>query len=72
MRALGRKFNHNVRCDYCKHSVPRGKVVYEFKGEDIKAQGLYHNRQCYEEALKEYEKTQSELGIEDQDINYEE
>ena len=33
--------------------IPKGKIGYQIVGdEEIKAQGLFHGRTCYEAALK--------------------
>ena len=52
------------RCDFDNLPIPKGKYGLEVTGdpERVKAQGFYHGRNCYQAALTNYEKKQSEFN----------
>ena len=56
------KEHPNMRCHFDNILIPVNKPAYQITGgEDIKAQGIYHGRQCYESALKHYEEVEKEM-----------
>lgn len=66
---LGRsiKIETNIRCDYCGRQIEKGKFGVQVTGdpEEVKAQGMYHGRLCYEAALNDYEDKKEELDMEE-------
>ena len=68
---LGRqiKIETSRPCDYehpdnpLQRIIPKGKIGYQIVGdENIKAQGLFHSRFCYEAALKNYNELTKKMG----------
>lgn len=62
------KMETNGRCDFCHGIIPVGRYGSEVRGEGVKAQGLYHGKECYDAAREHYEQMQGEEGIEDDKI----
>lgn len=51
------KVDTPLRCDFCHHVIEKEKYATQVVGDEtVKAQGIFHGRECYEAALNEYEK----------------
>lgn len=67
---LGRslRVETNIRCDYCHRQIEKGKFATQVSGdpEEVKAQGTFHGRLCYEGALADYETKVKEEGMQEE------
>lgn len=53
-----------IRCDFDHRPIEKGKYATQVIGDsEIKAQGIYHGRICYESALAHYKDTVKEEGM---------
>lgn len=53
----------NIRCDFDHRVIEKGRFATQVVGdENIRAQGLYHGRLCYEAALADYEQKLKEFN----------
>ena len=51
------KMEANIRCDWDHQKIDKGSSAYQVVGDEtILAQGLYHGRGCYGNALADYQK----------------
>ena len=59
------KVTTNLRCDFDHGIIPKGKHATQVIGdpETVKAQGMYHGRQCYEAALADYTKKKEDFDM---------
>lgn len=68
---LGRsiKMQAAQRCDFCGRAIEQGKYGTMVTGDpkEVKAQGLFHGRMCYELALYDYEEKRKKMGMEDEE-----
>lgn len=57
-----------VRCDFDHMIIPKGKYATQVIGDPelIKAQGLYHGRQCYEAALADYSQKKEQFDMQEE------
>lgn len=65
---LGRsiKIETAIRCDFCGRQIQAGKYATQIIGdESVKAQGMFHGRNCYEGALEDYQEKTKEFQEED-------
>lgn len=61
---LGKTFHVTtaIRCDYCHRIIPVGKNATKISGDSsIKAQGIFHGKQCYEAAKNHYEELENKM-----------
>ena len=60
------KVEIGIRCDWDHRPIEIGKYATQVQGDpkEIHAQGIYHGRQCYESALKDYEEKLKESVME--------
>lgn len=63
------KVESNLRCDFDHLIIDKGKFATQVAGdpETVKAQGIYHGRQCYEAALQDYTQKKKEIDLENGD-----
>ena len=59
------KVETNVRCDWDHLVIEKGKYLTQVVGDPdtVKAQGVYHGKNCYESALADYEQKIKELDL---------
>ena len=57
-----------LRCDFDHMPIEKGKYATQVVGdpEEVKAQGIYHGRICYEGALADYNQKKEELDIQEE------
>lgn len=57
-----------IRCDYDHRPIEKGKYATQVVGdpEEVKAQGIYHGRLCYEAALSDYNDKKKQFDMEEQ------
>jgi hypothetical protein len=62
------KVESNLRCDWDHQIIHQGKYATQIVGDptEVKAQGLYHGRLCYEAALDDYTKKKEELDMQEE------
>ncbi len=65
------KVETNLRCDFDHGIIPVGRFATQVVGnpEEVKAQGIYHGRLCYESALEDYEKKIKEMNMQEEAQN---
>ena len=67
---LGRsiKIQTDVRCDYDHLIIPKGKFATQVVGDpgEVKAQGLYHGRLCYQSALADYNDKKEQFDLQEE------
>ena len=66
---MGRKISlkENIRCDFDNGVIQRGKSALQVTGDkNVKCQGTYHSRMCWEKALEDYNQKLEETGIEEE------
>lgn len=58
------KVDTNLRCDFDHLVIERGKYATQVAGdpEVVKAQGIYHGKQCYDAALSDYQQKIKEVN----------
>lgn len=67
MRARRIKMESNHLCDWDEHEpfgmkIEKGKYAWQVVGDEtVPAQGLYHGKGCYDNALAKYEKLKKEV-----------
>lgn len=64
---MGRKLKveTSIRCDYDHRPIEKGRYATQVIGdENIKAQGIFHGRLCYEAALADYNQKLKEVNRE--------
>lgn len=71
LRGRSIKVETNIRCDFCHNQIPRGKYATQVIGdpEEVKAQGLYHGRLCYEAALADYNEKKEDFDMQEEIVN---
>lgn len=57
-----------LRCDFDHMPIERGKYATQVVGDpqEVKAQGIYHGRLCYEGALANYQEKKDELDLQEE------
>lgn len=51
-----------IRCDWDSIPIQKGKYAWQVVGDEtVKAQGLYHGRGCFDNALADYQKKLQEV-----------
>lgn len=62
------KVETTLRCDYDHLVIAKGKYATQVVGdpETVKAQGIYHGRNCYQAALATYNEKKDELDMEEE------
>lgn len=58
----------NIRCDWDHLIIPKGKYATQVVGdpETVKAQGIYHGKNCYESALTDYQQKVKEMKLQEE------
>ena len=62
------KVEANIRCDFDHRIIEKGRYATQVVGDPdvVKAQGIFHGRQCYEAALSDYEQKLKEVKMQEE------
>ena len=65
------RVNTAIRCDFDHGIIPKGKYATQVVGDpkEIKAQGIFHGRICYENALAKYNELKDQMDMQEEAEN---